>query len=483
MRSPDTLAMGFRSLKERPLETGLIILGITLASCVAAASLLLLLSQKAQSEQILSGAAYREILVSSTTDPGASTSRSGITLVNQQATQNFSLDSSDMAAVMSQIPLVAFAYRAETTRFRTGQNNGPGGGGIAIRATDAAAPPAFSSAAAPADMPPEIRAEIAAMQEAATATGLLEPKLETFNGANVNPSFFVAYGVNAALGSLFTEEDAVNNAAVAVLGPRLTASLFPDVAPADLIGQKARVNNRLVTIVGILDEDSAGMTLANGNSLADLAFAPIRQQGFSFGGGPDGGPGGNTGGQTRNLRFAVANAKDLAPAAEALTKYFDDKYGEGKVSMTIPFDNAQLSQSGFERLLWIIVAFGVGTLVMALINLMNMMLTRALRRQAAMGILSAMGANRGDLAALQAVEGGLMALTGTVLGVALAIPLYDLLYQAGKSLFNLTTATAPFDWTTLLLVSPALLVLTLLLALLPAWQTSKISITTALRSE
>ena len=30
MKTADTLAMGFRSLKERPLETGLIILGITL---------------------------------------------------------------------------------------------------------------------------------------------------------------------------------------------------------------------------------------------------------------------------------------------------------------------------------------------------------------------------------------------------------------------------------------------------------------------
>jgi uncharacterized membrane protein YdcZ (DUF606 family) len=40
------------------------------------------------------------------------------------------------------------------------------------------------------------------------------------------------------------------------------------------------------------------------------------------------------------------------------------------VAITVPFEAAQLSQSGFERLLWIIVAFGVGTLVMALINLM-----------------------------------------------------------------------------------------------------------------
>ena len=40
-----------------------------------------------------------------------------------------------------------------------------------------------------------------------------------------------------------------------------------------------------------------------------------------------------------------------------------------------------------------------------------------------------------------------------------------------------------FDWGALLLVTPGLLVLTLLLALIPAWQSSKITITTALRSE
>lgn len=501
--------MGFRALKERPLETGLIVLGITLASCVAAASLLLLLSQKAQSDKILQGPAYREILVSSATDAGQSTARAGITLIDQKATQSFQLDASDLPSAGSQIPQLAYGYRAETNRFRVGNFGGPGGGAVAVRATAGGNASASASAApvtaaaggtegqAPsmtvvgpdgkattlqiADLPPELRGE--AVPEGVT---LLKPAVDNFQGVNVNPSFFLAYGVSTAEGSLFTDEDAANNASTLVLGPGLAKTLFPDKTTAELVGQKVQLNGRIWTLVGVLEKGSADLSLANGNSLENLAFAPIRQQNFGGFAGPggDGGPGGPGGGfgQTRNLRFAVAKVSDLPAATVALTKYFDDKYGEGKVSISVPFDKAQLSQSGFERLLWIIVAFGVGTLVMALINLMNMMLTRALRRQTAMGIMAAMGADRQTLASLQAVEGGLMALVGTVIGVGLAVPLYELLYQAGKTLFNLQTK-ASFDWAALLMVTPALLVLTLLLALLPAWQTSKIEITTALRSE
>jgi hypothetical protein len=493
MQSRDTFGMGFRALRERPLETGLIILGITLASCVAAASLLLLLSQKAQSDRILQGPAYREILVSSASDAGQSTARAGITLIDQKATQNFQLDASDLQDAGSQIPQLAYGYRAENTRFRPGTFGGQGGGAVAFRATASGGASASGTAAttevgvvaagpggpgAPG-LPPGFEAET--VPEGVT---LLKTATEdNFQGVNVNPSFFMAYGVTTSEGSLFTDDDAANNASTLVLGPALAKTLFPDKNPAELVGQKTQINGRIWTIVGVLERASTGLSLANGNSLADLAFAPIRTQNFGGFGGPPGDGGGPGGfGQTRNLRFAVAKVSDLPAATAALTKFFDDKYGEGKVSISVPFDKAQLSQSGFERLMWIIVAFGVGTLVMALINLMNMMLTRALRRQTAMGILSAMGADRGTLAALQGVEGGLMALAGTLIGVALAVPLYELLYQAGKTLFNLQTK-ASFDWQALLLVTPALLVLTLLLALLPAWQTSKIEITTALRSE
>ncbi len=511
MQSSDTFAMGLRSLKERPLETGLIILGITLASCVAAASLLLLLSQKAQSDKILQGPAYREILVSSASDSGQN-ARSGITLVNQQAAQSFQLSASDLSAAGSKVPQLAFGYRADNTRFRAGNFGGRGGGGnFAVRVTNGGDAPAPTAAqvATGAVVPPEGVVVAVAEGQMPVQVGpggpggggpagafgfqpeaipegvtLIKPTATDFNGVNTNPSFFLAYGVSAGQGSLFTDDDAVNNAAVLVLGPNLAKKLYPDLTAEKLVGQKTQLNGRIYTIVGVLENSSAGLSLANGNSLADLAFAPIRQQNFGFAPGAPaegGGFGGNFG-QTRNLRFAVAKVADLKEASAALTKFFDAKYGEGKVTITVPFEAAQLSQSGFERLLWIIVAFGVGTLVMALINLMNMMLTRALRRQTAMGILAAMGANRQTLAALQGVEGGLMALAGTVIGVVLAIPLYELLYQAGRNLFNLQTK-ASFDWAALSMVTPGLLIITLLLAFLPAWQTSRIEITTALRAE
>jgi ABC-type antimicrobial peptide transport system permease subunit len=316
--------------------------------------------------------------------------------------------------------------------------------------------------------------------QASLAAGetLLKPDVSEFRAMSVSPEFFLAYGIETAYGVLFTDTETQNNAATLVLGQGLAAQIFPEVKAADLVGKKVRLENRIWAIAGVLSAEASHIVLSNGTSLSDMAFTPAAETVIRNGDQVIRFNRGNS-----SLRFAVGNSTELSQAAVSLTAYFEKTYGVGKVRITVPFDEARLSRDGFDRLLWVIVAFGVGALVMALINLMNMMLTRALRRQAIMGIMGAMGASQRDLLNLQAIEGGLMATGGSLLGIALSLPFYGVLYNAGKNLFGIAGGQAPLDLGVLFVTAPAILILGLVLALIPAWQSSSMPITMALRSE
>jgi hypothetical protein len=507
MKFRDTLSMGLRSLKERPLETGLIILGIALSACVASGSLLLLGSQRAQTERLLQGPAFREIVVQPENGNGPESS-AALREISQTTEDRVSFSNEDVDNILNSVPQVRYSYKASNNNIRvSGFGGGPGG--FMIQAAGPAGNPATNDSPPPSTTPesgtpvspaPQASPEAAAPEapaalpemgppggapfqdqpqaELAADEILLTTELTEFRALAVTPEFFQAYGVQTAFGALFTDTETQSNAAVVVLGQGLAAKLFPTETASSLVGRKVRLENRLWSIAGVLDAASGKVELSNGTALDDLAFTPAADFVLRNGNQVIRINRGNS-----SLRFAVGSPADLAPAYEALNAYFEKTYGIGKVRITVPFDEARLSRDGFDRLLWLIVAFGTGALLMALINLMNMMLTRALRRQAILGILGAMGASQSDLTKLQTVEGGLMASGGSLLGIGLSIPFYGVLYSAGKNLFGISGGQAPLDPMALAITAPLILLVGLLLALIPAWQSSSTPISAALRSE
>ncbi len=486
MKFSDAFAMGGRSLKERPLETGLIILGIALSACVASASMLLLGSQRAETARLLQGPAYREIVIQAESGNGPD-SASALREIVQGTNDRINFSQSDIDSVLAATATIRYSYKASTDNMRVNGFGGPGGFGgppgnqastspASSASPNASASPAVS--AAPDRGPPGGPESNLPQATLADNESLIKPALTEFRNMQVSPEFFQAYGLEADEGSLFTDSDSQNQSAVLILGRNLAAQLFPDQDIKTLVGHKVRLENRIYAISGLLSPPAEKVVTANGTSLASLAFTPVVEMVIKDGNQTIRFSRGNS-----TLRFAVGNSANLSEASTIMTSYFEKAYGVGKVRISVPFEEARLSRDGFDRLLWVIVAFGVGALLMALINLMNMMLTRALRRQAIMGIMGAMGASQKDLLKMQAIEGSLMSTLGSLLGIAGSLPFYNVLYSAGKNLFGIAGGQAPLDLVALLITAPAILVLGLILALIPAWQSSSVPITVALRSE
>jgi len=157
MKKSDAFFMGLRSVRERPLEAGLVVIGLALAACIACSSLLLLGSQRAWMQRALNGPALREIVVKS--GPGAASAMEHpVAETVQTGDRAPNLGDGVLADVKTQIPGIAAAYRwsmqslhAGSERFQAGFGGGPGGGGGAPGGPGEGAPQGNTSTAGPSD--------------------------------------------------------------------------------------------------------------------------------------------------------------------------------------------------------------------------------------------------------------------------------------------------------------------------------------------
>jgi ABC-type antimicrobial peptide transport system permease subunit len=125
------------------------------------------------------------------------------------------------------------------------------------------------------------------------------------------------------------------------------------------------------------------------------------------------------------------------------------------------------------RPILIIVLSATGLLLLlACVNVTNLLLARGTLRGREMAARSALGANRGRLVRQMLTESGVLAAIGTVVGVAVAYAAVTgfLAYGASEHLPRLETV--PFDWQVLAFTIAVLVAVTILVGLVPAIQLS-----------
>lgn len=121
-------------------------------------------------------------------------------------------------------------------------------------------------------------------------------------------------------------------------------------------------------------------------------------------------------------------------------------------------------------------------LLIACANLANLMLARASARQREMAIRAALGASRARLLRQLLISSGLLALSGALLGVALAQPLSRLLVSTldtGQSTIHLSIAT---DWRVLLFAFSVAILTCIVFGTLPAMRGTRVDPIVALKS-
>ncbi len=307
-------------------------------------------------------------------------------------------------------------------------------------------------------------------------------------GSLVSGNYFDILGVSAVLGRTLSPRDDVTPGAhpVVVLSHHFWSSrlgLDPDV-----VGRKLRINGHPFTVVGVMSPEFKG--LLRGYS-AEL-WVPFAMNQVAI---PD--PAVNwfdrrigkiitpVGRLAEGLTLAEADARFRALGDRLALEYPESLKGRGfrlvpAVEAAIPVWAQTTAKGGAA-----VLAATVGlVLLIACLNIANLLLARARERRKEIAVRLALGVGRGRLVRQLLTESVVTALAGGVLGLAVARWTQDALLNVLGSMgwwgtFNLEVALDPSMLAFLFLLS---VVTGLLFGLVPAIQSSRPELVNALKA-
>ena len=246
-------------------------------------------------------------------------------------------------------------------------------------------------------------------------TGTTEP--QRLVGTFVTATFFETLGLKAERGRLFTEEETAPGTVkpLVVLSHQLWRQRYNE--DASTIGQTLIVNGTPLTIVGVMATPSA-MTQAPGDGYfiggVDL-FLPVAQYPTPNGLRAAGGQLLGVGRLKAGVALATANA-DLDVIGKRLLAA-DPKTQAGRELTSEPAHETVVGPSR-PALLLLFTSVGV-VLLIACVNVSQLLLARAIDRQKEIALRAALGASRSAVTRQLTVEAALMALVATAAGFLL----------------------------------------------------------------
>ena len=298
-----------------------------------------------------------------------------------------------------------------------------------------------------------------------------QPKRLT--GGYITHDFFRALGVAPALGRDFLpEEDRAGVDKAVILSDTLWHSNFG--GDPGVIGKAVRVNGRAGTIIGVMPPK---FQFPSNEELwipvnSEFPVKPRNDRGINFIS------------VIARLKPGVSLEQaeaELSSLAQGFAKAYPDtnkQFTKGYVRPLIAaFTGGQLT-----GLLVTMLAFCVGVLLIACVNVMNMQFARATLRAKELSIRSALGAGRGRLIRQMLTESLLVASLGAVIGVGLAFwatDYLDLYVHAANPIPSWMTFT--IDTKVLLVVTGATVLSALVSGFVPAWLSSRTSAIEALK--
>lgn len=445
MRLEDNRLMT-REMEKKLVETLLLIFAVALGVGAAAAGFSLAATAAVRSAQELALPQYREITVSTRTTAEDFTAPAMV----DENTDRISLTLAQLAAA-EEVPDVTGGFIMNERNFRLGNP-------MAMMGRGGEAPPEGEASEAPPRDDRFVQMMAAVEEAAAELENEPQPLLEEMRGYQVTADFFVIREIYPASGSLFTQEDMEKARPLMAVGSELATTLFED---ARALGRKIQVFNTIYTISAVLEP--------TGTELDNRAFVPIQaSREMMVGGGGFQGP-------SSTLYFSVDRADHLTRAADQLEAWFSAEFGQGAVNIDIPRAEATEAADRNGRLITLILFLAVAGLLIASVNVSNILMGRAMRRQKAVGILKALGASRKRIFTLFFEEALIIGLLGSVLGVGLSL--------AMTSIMTRSMGLKAFSWGGITGGIILALSITLTLTLFPAVAASRTEAADAMRTE
>lgn len=295
-----------------------------------------------------------------------------------------------------------------------------------------------------------------------------------YSGAYTGEEFLRILGVRPALGRDFTAADNTPGVEkVAIIGHNIWQRDFG--GSPDVVGKRVRLNGKPATIIGVMPE---GFSFPINEELWIPLYSefPVRPRND-----PDAIAPGVLGLLKPGVSVSEATA-ELTTFARRFAAAYPETNKLFNTGLVEPILKAVTSVP-VRGLLLTMLAFCVGVLLIACVNVMNMQFARATLRARELAIRSSLGASRGRLIRQMFTESLIVAAAGAVLGVGLAYWATDMLSAAFRNLENPPPSWMTFgvDVRVLAVAVAAAIVAAVVSGLLPAWTASRASAIAVLR--
>lgn len=264
----------------------------------------------------------------------------------------------------------------------------------------------------------------------------------------VSADFFAVLGVEAVRGRTFdpARSDRAGGDPVAVIGYGLSQRRFGGAAEA--VGSTLVVNGGPLEIVGVTPPGFTGVGLIPAPelwlpmSLHDRVLGPFRayfdeRRALLF----------NTVGRLAPGVTAAQARQELTTLARRLAEVYPEA-NRGRSISLLPVAQATIPpdlRGAFVTSGAVLAAAVAVVLLIAGLNVANLLLVRAAGRSGEIAVRLALGAPRGRLARQMAAEGLLMAIAGGALGLGVAYPLRGLLWANRPPLLAQSAPDLSFD--------------------------------------
>lgn len=285
----------------------------------------------------------------------------------------------------------------------------------------------------------------------------------------VTPEYLQAAKIQVTQGSLLTGSDFSQERKVALVSEHLLKVYGISGSP---IGQQFAftlpgASPQSYTIAGVLAKYRDDQMLVGQPYGGPDAIVPFSPQG-------------NASALTL-LRFTVKDVKQLSEAKNELQAFINQTWGDG-VSLETAVDLSQY-QARRRQTQTIMALFASIGLVVAALNIMNLMLARVAKRSRDIGINRSLGATRGAILRRFLAEALLLGLLGGLLGLAASYGVLAVYQSYMRSYYASISRTFSIhlSWPAVVIGLVAALVMSVLFGLYPAWLASRTKIVEALR--
>jgi predicted permease len=283
--------------------------------------------------------------------------------------------------------------------------------------------------------------------------------------AAMTPTAFAVLGVVPVRGRSFTVSDALpRSTPVVIIGYRIWQDLFAGRASA--IGAVLRVNDELRTVVGVMP-DGFEFPRREQMWLPLATYTGADVEPFSVFG------------RLRDEVSLGTAGVDFDAIARAMAAEHPDTHGDVTITL-LNYARAGLGDDTGRIMLYALTCLMSFVLLIACVNVANLLLARTLGRSRELAVRMALGASRVRLMRHLMVESALIALLGGIAGVILASLTADWFNQRIASQVNMFWIVIEMDLGVLAFCGLLVVGAAVLSGLLPAWQAAGIDLRSAI---